>query len=118
VLFHFAELSFGIHGRTGLLPAPATKWRFPRIIRKRGKALKFGTARNAGRGLAVLTVTLAILLSSAQVAEIAGLLGLAGEAQIWRSRAIARADPANNGAPCGNISPAKRSSGALICRSS
>ena len=31
--------------------------------------MKFGTARNAGRGSAVLTVTLAILLSSAQVAR-------------------------------------------------
>ena len=31
--------------------------------------MKFGTARNAGRGSAVLTVTLAILLASAQVAR-------------------------------------------------
>ena len=31
--------------------------------------MKFGTARNAGRGSAVLTVTLAILLSCAQVAR-------------------------------------------------
>jgi alpha,alpha-trehalase len=71
--------------------------------------VKFGTARNAGRGSAVLTVTLAILLSSAQVArrqERAAILVYIK--QTWhtltrtnRDLAAAAADPKSHPLPDG-----------------